>query len=161
MLLRTFVVADTSDYGLACYRWCQFLIALDEPVRFAGLGSAGSMVDLVPAKPGMPANPWSELRDYFATPLEAEYVNIVMTPMNTWDSRWSAGARRNVAIVPVDLDLNELLNAKMTRSYNAVVYGGEGRNNRAHALSAKQWGAQVAISPLAANLEDFRAVALP
>lgn len=143
MLLRVFAVTDTSELGLACLTWCKFLLALDEPMRIA---SAAGAAEIMADRRGNSANPWAELRDYFATPLEDEYVNIVMAPPH-WDRFWAAKARRNIAIEPRKVSPPLVYQQK----FDAVVVAWEGEDTEQISC----------ISPLAANLERFRAVVLP
>lgn len=147
MLLRVFAVTDDSEIGLACLEWVQFMLALDMPLRIA---SATGAAEIMGDRAGRSPNPWARVRSFFATPLEDEYINIVLSPINTWDRFWAARARRNIAIVPGELRLDELLAAKPVRPFDAVVHGGDGTD----------WAEQIHLKPISANLERFRAVIL-
>lgn len=144
MLLRTFVIADNTELGLACLDWARFLIALDHPVRLA---SAGGPAEIMGDDVGRSPNPWATLRSYFATPLEDEYVNVVMTPPTMWDRLWAKRARRNVAIdvMPSDVIANHRFDAIILASRDA----------------RESWGSFHRMPALADQLERLRLIVVP
>lgn len=152
MLLRVFAVTDTSELGLACLDWCRFLLALDEPMRIA---AAAGAAEIMGDSQGRSANPWSELRDLFATPLEDEYVNIVMTPPASWDKLWAKRAKRNVAMIVLPNALEELSKARC-RDFDITVCACDEL-----VMLPEHRGSFLWMKPLAASLEHFRRVVLP